>query len=600
MFFPGKYLQRGKSMTRSLKLSGHWLFIVLGLFLSDTTTRANVYATDLNLNGGLSSITNASAIISYRLNQPATTGCTVSILNGGNVVATILAGTNMGLNSVVWGGTNNAGTKVAPGTYTVSISAGSAGFTNWTQISVDSNSGMPANYPLGIDVDRNTNSPYYGRVVIGNAVLGTSTNFPATANKVGLFKMNADGSQADEGWYGDANYTQDDGGDPTTVGQMPNSEGYNPLKIRIGEDDRIYWCDDSYEGAIIACDMRATTNQIVVNESGYAGNPGLTDLNFGIEGFDVIVQSPSDFSSTILGGSYYGAVFLCDSDTPNWGIWMYHLKNGVADPADTIGTQAVATGHDLYYGSTGGCMVDTNLDLFVGSFLSNAPSYDLMEYANWNAGILPAEAGGTRYTLGTSNGQVKWGYGCGVNTACTTNGSYDAAYDTVINSRTQPTVLASPALVNPPNANGGGIRLFNAQTGAVLYTNIDWGEIYTAAAFDNVGNLYGCSTTYHLWRVWSPPGPNQATTVAVPQIIVPIPFAITGITAAPAGSGCAVVTITFSAPGNFSPSSFSLLGSTNVASGYAVLSGARFTGGLGTYQATVTNCTAEFYQIKGL
>ena len=80
--------------------------------------------------------------------------------------------------------------------------------------------------------------------------------------------MNADGSQADEGWFGYAGYTTDDGGDPETIaGQMPGTPGFNdnPMKIRIGDDDRIYWVDNSYYGAIIACDMQATTNQFVIS-----------------------------------------------------------------------------------------------------------------------------------------------------------------------------------------------------------------------------------------------------------------------------------------------------------------------------------------------
>ena len=51
--------------------------------------------------------------------------------------------------------------------------------------------------------------------------------------------------------------------------------GFNPYIIRIGDDDRIYWCDNSAIGAIVACDMLATTNQsvIVLNNGNYAANP---------------------------------------------------------------------------------------------------------------------------------------------------------------------------------------------------------------------------------------------------------------------------------------------------------------------------------------
>lgn len=564
----------------------------LALAVSTVETRGNVYATDIQINGGFGAVTNSSATITYRLNQPATAGCTVSILNSNNTaVATIPGGTSMGLNTVVWNSVSNASRIPAAGTYTVSVTARATGFANWTQISVDTNSGMTVIYPLGIDVDKNTNSPYYGRVVTGNSILSTRTNFPTQANQIGLFKMNADGSQADEGWYGNANYLEDDSGDPPTAGQMPNAGGYNPMKIRIGEDDRIYWCDDSYLGAVVACDMRATTNQMVINESGYANNPDFGDLDLGIESFDVIIHS-QDYSSATLGGNYYGAVFLCDADYPNWGIWAYHLVNGAADPADTVGTQAVATGHDLAFGSTGGCWVDSNLDIFVGEYLTNTPAYDEMEFSRWNSGVLPPEGQGATYALGTSNGQVAWGYGCGVGTACTNNPTFTAALDTVANSRTQPTILACPS-------GSGGIRLFSAPSGAVLQTNIDWGNLYTAAAFDNVGNLYGCSSTLNLWRVWSPPGSNQATTTAIGKIVVPVYLAVTNITARPNGGRCEIVNINFTAPGNPALSSFILLGSTNVRGPYQPVPSGPVTGSAGAYQVSTTNCSAlEFYRIE--
>src|ERR1041384_412689 len=161
---------------------------------------------------------------------------------------------------------------------------------------------MDAYYPWGIDVDRNTNSAYYGRLVMGCAI-GTGTP-PA---RDGLYKMNADGTQADEGWYGYAGYTSDDGYEGPATEQMPSSGGYNPQTIRIGEDDRIYWCDNASMGAIVSCDILATTNQVVITSGNYVNvwnslssawkgpynyqnNPQITDLahlGWGIRQFDV-------------------------------------------------------------------------------------------------------------------------------------------------------------------------------------------------------------------------------------------------------------------------------------------------------------------------
>jgi hypothetical protein len=598
-------------MMKTLKyLQSVWMagsFAMALAFLSATTSvRANVYATDIKVNGSLTS-TNApegsSASITYRLNQAATAGVTVNILQGSTVVATFEGGTGMGLNTVSW-------TPANAGTFSVSITAGAVGFPIWTQISVDTNPGMPANYPLGIDVDKNTNSPYYGRVIMGCASVesnvGENTNIPAAAKMVGLYKMNADGTQADEGWYGNANYLEDDGSDPQVSGQMPGSGGLNPVIIRIGNDDRIYWCDDSAYGAIIACDMEATTNQIVIDDgpySGlggsntYAGNPDIGDLKGGIQQFDVTGAATT---ST--------ALWLCDVDFPNWGVWMYHIKNGAADPADTEGSQAVmaGAGSDIARGSSGGCMIDTTLDIFVSQNSSNNASVlRTMEYTNWNHGVLPPEAKGSKYAYGTATGQVLWGVGTLDNTFC-------GVRDTVINSRTHPTMAALPMTAGSSNV-AFGIRVLNIANGSVVsvtntigtngatvqtLTNINYTEQYTCAAWDNVGNLYGASTTRNLWRVWSPPGTNQATTVAVAQVIVPLPFAITGITASPTTSDCAAVTISFTAPGNPAPSAFTLIGSATVNGTYKAVAGVSITGGSGAYRASFTNCSTKFYQIE--
>jgi hypothetical protein len=113
-----------------------------------------------------------------------------------------------------------------------------------------------------------------------------------------------------------------------------------------------------------------------------------------------------------------------------------------------------------------------------------------------------------------------------------------------------------------------------------------------------VGNLYAASTTTNYWRVWSPPGANTNTTAAVVKVVVQAPFAITGITVSPTTPGCASVTITFNAPGSLAPSAFKVIGSPSIHGTYTPVTGATITGGSGTYQATFSNCSTEFYQIE--
>jgi hypothetical protein len=578
------------------------LALALAFLSATTTARANVYATDIQINGSLAS-TNApmdSPIsITYRLNQTADRGVTVNILQGNTLVKTITGGTNMGLNSVSW-------TPAATGTYSVTITAAATGYTNWTQISVDTNAGMPAYAPQGIDVDKNTNSPYYGRVIMGCSYSDNGNHnpfVPAFARKDGLYKMNADGTYADEGGYGDAGYTEDNLGDPPTAGQMPNSYGFNPYIIRIGEDDRIYWCDNTVIGAIVACDMQATTNQsvIVLNNGNYNANPDLSYLGnnggYGVQQFDVTGTTTTN-----------PAVWLADAgDNPNWGIWMFHMVNGVADPADTVGTQAViqSATSDLSEGSSGGCMVDANLDIFVSQ---NTPNNEAvlrtMDYTNWNHGVLPSKNSGANYAYGKAINQVFWGVGTSDNTFC-------GVLDTVINSRTHPTMVALPMAPGAGSSSTTfGIRVLNTTNGSVVsatngatvqtLTNIDYANQYTCAAWDNVGNLYAASTTTNCWRVWSPPGTNQATTLAVATVIVTAPPTPPDITSIMLGG--TNVFINFTAGTNDAASAFTLISSGTVVplNTYASVTNATITKvGSGVFQATAgVSGSTRFYRLE--
>jgi hypothetical protein len=454
----------------------------------------------------------------------------------------------------------------------------------------------------GMAVDNNTNSPYYGRVVVGCAASGGLNPISGATNMDGIYKLNADGSYADEGGFSYGGYSTDDSGDVSTPGQMPVSQ-YNqvPYALRIGDDDRIYMLDDSVYGAIIAFDMKVTTNQIVIDD-GYLGqlggshnftnNPDLGELVNGISSFDVTSTTTAN-----------AAIWLCDSvfDYPNWGIWMYHLRNGASDPADTMGTQAVIArpGSDLNEGSGGGCTVDTNLDIFVSqSQYGNDASPRTMEYTNWNHGVLPPEADGSTNALGTNTGQVHWKVG-------TNDPTFESVQDTVVNNRQHPTMVALPMLTG--NNGYSGIRVLNATNGSVIsvtngvtiqaLTNLGYPAQYVSAAWDNVGNLYGAGFPSDYWRVWSPPGTNQATTLAVAQVNVSILFAITGITASPTTPGCSDVVISFTAPGNPLLSTLKLMGSTTVNGAYAPVA-ASITGGSGSYQAAFTNCSTMFYLIE--
>jgi hypothetical protein len=202
----------GEMGALSMKTTRRSHVVVVGLLLflcACLSTRANVYATDIRLNGSLQAgvvVPGSPLTISFILNDVAT-NVSVQICAGTNVVKTFTSdagdvGTNTGLNTVVWDGTNTNGSAAAVGVYNVRITAAAAGYATWTNIT-DDGTNFDVYEPAGIAVNKNTNSPYYGRVFVGNCKAGTvdSTNGSDVLEATGILKCNADGSPADEGGF---------------------------------------------------------------------------------------------------------------------------------------------------------------------------------------------------------------------------------------------------------------------------------------------------------------------------------------------------------------------------------------------------------------
>jgi hypothetical protein len=75
------------------------------------------------------------------------------------------------------------------------------------------------------------------------------------------------------------------------------------------------------------------------------------------------------------------------------------------------------------------------------------------------------------------------------------------------------------------NLEQGGLSIFRAADG-LLVTNIsqdpdgNTNQEFIDVSWDNAGNLYALDFSDSVWRVYSPPGSNQTTTVAAPIIQV--------------------------------------------------------------------------------
>jgi hypothetical protein len=491
------------TMINSRKRRVFALMLALVAPLLTARARANIYATDLRMNGAQPLVTNAafSVInITYILNEPADLGVTINIASGTNVVRALPAspganGALLGTNLVPWDGNDSNGFPVPTGDYVVSVTPASSGHTNWAQISRDTNAGNYVFAPRGLAVDNNSNSVFYGRVFVGNAATWTNYATVPGGNDT-ILMLNADGSFSADG--------------PDGTGGYAGIEDYGiygaPQKMRVGDDDRLYMMDlNNVPPQLVSFDLRLAGYQIVLGLNNYINNPFWDNYPYPLS------TGVGWFSMDVTGaGTTNGLIWLGEWDAGGAGVWNWHLTNGVADPDDSTGNWAIEVGGSLGVAASGGLMVDTNLDLFVGQYLTDLGDTNAgcMEFTNWNSG---RAFNGNPETNGTA-----WSAGGNDNT-------FLGVYDTTIDSRQRPRYVAC-ALSN--GLATAGVRILDARGGTNVVANLDAANQYFVTAWDNVGNLYAASGTSHLLRVYSPPdGPNQATTLGA----IRIESAITGI-----------------------------------------------------------------------
>jgi hypothetical protein len=100
------------------------------------------------------------------------------------------------------------------------------------------------------------------------------------------------------------------------------------------------------------------------------------------------------------------------------------------------------------------------------------------------------------------------------------------AYGVAVDPTATFVAVASRGWGTVPDLHEGGVSIFRAVDGTLI-TNIsqdvqgNTNQEFVDVSWDKAGNLYAADFSYNsFWRVYTPPGSNQATTVAVPIIQV--------------------------------------------------------------------------------
>jgi hypothetical protein len=540
------------------------LALALALTAIAPSARANVFASNIKINGGMSNVPvapGAGVNISYILNEPASAGVTIRILSGAATVRTLSiasgAGTARGTNTVVWDGKTSGGANAPVGNYSVSITAASTGYAGWTKTTDDNNAGNYTWEARGIAVDRNTNSPYYGRVFVDNSYPGPNGML---GDLVGIQKLNADGSYADEGGFSNG-------------GVAWNGQYSAPWRIRVSEDDNVYVGDFYFAGDIYRFDGTISSNSMA-----HVFAPPAD-------------QSLGNWSGFQLAGKGTNTVLWASDANGGFGISKFSLTNGIFDPSNR--TQVVAIG-----GTNGMDVAPYAVALDKAGAIY--PAQHIIEQGN---GSSPRVLRYPAYDPGTNAPETNadWTVAAADDTA----GGQGIAVDP-----TGTYVAAAFWGYYAPPYTSGNIKILKASDGTVV-TNLDLDIAYpnkwttepfhhvdTDADWDAVGNLYYLDDWASCWRGFSPPGTNQATTVALALVqvgAVVLPPRIQTI----AVSG-GTVTIGFTAGLSDTASLFTLLSSGTVNGSYSTAAGALITQvGPGSFKATVaTSGTRQFYRIS--
>lgn len=456
-------------------------FVLLGIVFSAPNLHANVYATNLRIDGGTTNVAAAAGdtlTISYLLNEPASLGATIQIRSGTTVVRSFALpaqsqGTLRGLNSFLW---DTATYPVPSGTYSIAVLARSSGYTNWTQITSDTADLNTYVYDgRGIAVDANPGSPYYGRVFVSNATGGPNPN-SNPGDSLGILKFNADTSDAEEGSAS---------GD--TSGHNWLDQGVSPWKLAVSADDYVYVDDLANGGEVYRWDPTISSNSLlhVLRQ-------------------DNLPQGAALSGPAIVGTGTNTQIWM--GDTNQARVFAWSVNGSLVCASNDPGALVVSsTGSNCF-----AVALDPQRNIYTCAYITIEGDLSPRVFRYPAANPLPT-------TLPETN--ADWAVGAGDDTYA---GASGVAVDP---TGTYLAVSFEGPISSALFSTNGNTKILWATNGA-LAANLDLGVAMqndfnhddTACAWDAVGNVYYIDNYFSRWRAVSPPGTNEATTLALSTV----------------------------------------------------------------------------------
>jgi len=461
--------------------------------LCPSISQATPYAT---------SLTNNAGTISFRLNESADSVVIAYTNLTGTLVSTNLGAKALGLT------VTNLG---VPGTYAITVSKSAA--PGWAggatlQISSDTTNTVKFNAPRGVAVNQDPASPYFGRIYVANALVGTANTRPVGD---GIYLINSDFSDA----VGQGNTARTAGittllnGNPvlpfTNAVPASTDDGNTPWHIEVGQDDNLYISDFSIaNGTIYVTDPDVSIGTNIIAGLGMPGQPNAS-AHHGRIGSSVIARgslSTGDLTLYAIDSDYSST----SDGTPNhimkWpigaGPYGQDLTVTNVDDGSLLGVAAITVDLDrgadgkfylLQNRSAGGepgiCIVDPSSD---GGPLSYYPMPDGL----WDE-IYDSYSDSVNNIPGQTNDVLI--------TSRAVKISPDDKYMAVI--RDDNKVMIVPLIDGLPNL-----------AGRVLMTNGVTTIYGRDITFDAAGNIYTVSSGQALMRVFSPGYKTVATTTS--------------------------------------------------------------------------------------